>query len=323
MDKVWTAHRNEVFTWQSNVIVMWWKYLVRMKEILVSAGWTLLGTGTGTSGTYNFDGTDILPTFPSTTGMGTYAWICLRAPDNGDGRPRPEIVIQQYHTTADSRMFWRPEGGYTSAGISATSRPTAGLGSENAHPSGTDKDWPISGVTSYWNIFTAPDGSFMSYNYSSSRGAAWHFFLRCMNVQDNDPYPYVSFWRSSSGYQMVDSWQIGYQNGNPSIASYHPTYGKIWSDEAGGGTDKGHGGSRMGLNTSTLWRGSVSPVDGSIQMIGVWVMSWGTTKGHLKGRLPDVFECYSANNTKVNNGEYVQLGSYMLPWLSDTDNLTQ
>lgn len=324
MDKIWTMERNVVFAWDSDATRMWRKYVIKLKEILVANGWVLLGVGMGTgTGQYNFTGTDTLPAFPSVTGTSTDMWVCLRAPDNGDGMPRPEVVIQQEYTSSDCNFWWRPEGGYTSAGIGERQRPTAGTGSENAHAS-NDKNFPVSGVTTYWNFAVAADGSFMAYNYSQSRGAVWHFFLRCVDTEEGDDYPYAAFWRSSYNYQMIDNWQIGYQNGAPSIASYHPTLGKIWTDESGGGADKGYGGSRFGRQITTdIIAAGLSPVDGSPQMMGVWVMSWGASAGQRKGRLPDVFECHLSNGDKVNGGDYIQVGHYLLPWMSATDNLTQ
>jgi hypothetical protein len=320
MDKVWTVDRNVSFVWTTSGGVMWRKFIIKLKETLVAAGWTLRGVGMGTgTGVFDLVGTDPLPAFPSVVGTAAGLWTCLQAPDLGDGNPRPEVVLQQPNGTDECHVHWRAAGGYTDAAIGEATRPTAGLGGEDSRDDSVDQDWPTAAVmkSSFWTFATAPDGSYMAFNYSTNRGAAWHFFLRCEDVEDGDQYPYVMYFRSSGTAAMLDSSILGFNAGVASLSAYHPTLGKIYPAN-------GYGGSRYGSsNVANVVAADVSPVDGEPQMGGVWVMSWGAAEGQVKGRLPDVYECHMADTTKTTTGDYVQLGHYLLPWMSLVDDLMQ
>jgi len=310
MDKTWTMYRNQLFT-PNFWFYDWMAFLI---PILESNGWTLIGWGEGGfsgGGAYYWDRSGV--TTPFSTSQ-TNCWACLQAPDNGDGKTRPEIVWQEPWSTNDLRMWVRHEGGYTNAGIDSHIRPTAGDGGEMGRTS-TDLESNSGTAASRWTFCVASDGSYIAYSSTRNNASAMSAFVRCMDVEELDLYPYACFHRSSYNYQMIDIWQFSYQNGNASIMAYHPTAGDIWGNN--GASADGYGIAKLYCGGGDI-RPGIDPVTGEPTMYGMHVMSWGSY-GHVKGRLPDMFYSGMANNDRVNSGEYIQCGHLMLPWGSDSE----
>ncbi len=81
------------------------------KATLVAAGWTVMASGTGTSGSYNAAGDSIVT---SANLNAANAWFRLRAPDPGDG-VRREYVVQRTTASTTYRIKYSPGAGFTGA----------------------------------------------------------------------------------------------------------------------------------------------------------------------------------------------------------------
>jgi len=316
MDKTWTVDRNFLFSGYTSLSRFQKAWMNKMESILEAAGWTCLGYGGGRfSGVYSFNASGV--TFPGFADDGnTGFWICMRGPDNGDSRPRPEIIYRNVYSTGRMNFFIAPDGGY-SGGDEWTIPGTAGavLNRDNT----TDLDWVRNDTNDVrWTFAYSSDGSYIAYSYARSTGSGLSMMVKCLEVDDADDYPYIGFHRTSASFQMIDRWQISYQNGNASLMGMHPTLGDIWGSNGAGGN--GYGGTEPKVGGTTLKPG-LDPVSGEPTLSRVWVVSWGATQGHVKGHIPDFFLAGMSNTDRFNSGDLTQCGHYALPWGSNSETL--
>lgn len=186
-----------------------------MKEVMVTAGWTVMYSGTGTGGTHG--ASDLI--IDGTVLEGTRAWFRIRHPDG-----IRELIIQRIN----GNMLWRVK---FSLAAGFTSAPTGGGSIDEDHtPSATDEEDILGGGTD-----NAPASSAM---FGSDGTYQWK-----VGADDTSPYNVYAFGLPTGGGIVNATWiietlsqlQITDADGTYIyIKKTTPTYINLWSDASGG-----------------------------------------------------------------------------------------
>jgi len=183
------------------------------KEMLVSAGWTVLESGTGTSGSYNSSGDSIIITTMNTS----RAWFRI---SNGTS----ELCIQR--GTSGTQYYWikySPSAGFTSGSPDEDDMPTASdevdvYSSNNSGTQlfGTDGTYVLQGGAgdaasgySFWLVG-------YSFNSGTPRTAFVMEALSSTDSLDTDPGKQNLFYANYSGFgSVLQANQISYSASAP------------------------------------------------------------------------------------------------------------
>jgi hypothetical protein len=198
------------------------QFLIRLKEVLVIAGWSLIGTGDGTANvSVNLSGgaTDYFPTFPSVTGVGADAWFAIKSADGA-------ILVFQVNSSGYVAMHWSPTGAYTD------DSPTHSVRLGGTTPPADEISLP----TTYNAFCGAATGQKVSIIYDDGAtgfvvfGAAGvnqpigGFFLKLTGYKTGDTTPYVAWWYARNAF---DSWEVAQLSANTGyMVGWHPSGAK-------------------------------------------------------------------------------------------------
>lgn len=189
------------------------QFIVKLKEVLATAGWTLIGYGDGVSGSgFNLTGvTTTFPSFPSYTGMDAGAWLAV---ENVDGI---QIVCQ--HVSGSTFEFYASVGGgYTDDGVGHSTRVgnTTPPADEMAFVHFID-DFG-SEANQYMSIIY--DDTATSFVVFGQYGGADNISLFCLKLtgaKAGDPAPYI--FKAAGG--SADTWDV--VDLQTSVYGWHPS----------------------------------------------------------------------------------------------------
>lgn len=303
----WTVSRNNHIDSTVSNVIRTRQTLCLIKDRLKAATvpWTVVSSGTGTGGSYGSG--DNLPTFPSTSGMNDYAWVCL---ENVDG---VQIVLQV--DNYELHLWVSVDGGYDTAGDeSEVLRPG------NASPPATevqnydpgDVNWGGS-APHYLSIAIEDDGkSFIVFGKDGVYASFAMAIIRCVTIA-GDLHPY---WGLNHAYASNNPWDAGiWQGSSPpnTRMGYHPS----------GGAQMYQVADYEILNTTPMDNMPVNPYDGNEQLMGLVAICGQAPYKHVRGGLIGIMRCPSLLSTgdKLNSGELICMYEFAVPWGSAAESL--
>ena len=188
-----------------------------MKEIMVTAGWTVMYSGTGLSGTH---GASDLITSGSVLNA-TDAWFRIRHPDGAR-----ELIIQRIISSTSWRIKFSLAAGFTGA-------PSGGGSIDEDHPaSATDEEILKGGGTD-----AVATGESM---FSTDGSYRWK-----VGVDDTSPYNMYAFALPTGGGSVTSSWIIetlDQLQATDADGTYifllwdDPVFGNLWLDTVSNGS---------------------------------------------------------------------------------------
>ena len=281
---------------------------ILLKDELLSAGWTMIGYGTGTSGSYSMNSsgvTDPFPSFPTITGVGNNSWFAV---ENADG---VQFVVQ-VNSSGYFGYWWSVAGDYTSCGDEdEDSRP--GNSSPPSDEVGADPDsYKNAGYSAAWYCTVAVSGdgnSFVMYGKRSTN--SWGVALwKLENYKTGDTKPYVSRCYGA-GAAWSDS-RFG-STTDKDLMSWHPSAGA-----------KTYQVSQLYVSGGEFMDDAgPDPITSNEQLVEVMACLRDNPYYQIKGKIPQLLR--NSNNRSMgdtfDSGTYMCMGSYSLPWGSSTDVL--
>ena len=165
-----------------------------LKTTLVSAGWTVSQSGTGTAGTYNSSGDSITSAAVLATAN---AWFMLEITPPG-GIARQAFFFQNGNNNREWRILWSGDGSSIATDGSATAFPTVTNGVYvRGSSGGYDTQFLPTNASYYWNVIAdnaAPYGFwFAAIPFSPNYAASGMIFDPLTAVSSGDTSPYVTF----------------------------------------------------------------------------------------------------------------------------------
>jgi len=286
--------------------------LVLLKDLLKAATvpWTVIGSGTGTGGAYDMAGTDLLPTFPSITGVNDLAWICL---ENSEGA---QICLQVSGT--NFVFTWAAQGGFDDPLPSGDADEDTTPGSTN-NPTTYISQTPSpddmgQNAAHYKSVAVEDDGtSFILFGINGTNPAFNLCFLK-MNTDPADTEPYLGFFfcvNAATPWDM-STWQ---STSNPGTRQcYHPG--------AGAGVEYLIADPNVG-NSYPMDNMPADPYAGKQQTLGMIAISITAPYRHVKGGLPGILRVPSNRSTgdTLEGGDLMVIGEMGVPWGSAVDPL--
>ena len=253
------------------------------KETLKSAGWTVTSSGTGTSGTYNASGDNLL----SGNDFGTMSWWVCEHPTL-DGYKR-YLSVQITTNTARIKMAWAP---YSSGSPNANTVP--GSADEKIlFGSGTDASPTqftfMNSTLSSNNIYISAGNSSEKYSFYfisfASLTAPTGTSVNCLlgmqymqntNALDIDPYIYIM----QTAFYPVDLFSYNNRSvfGWTAKGRSNPVWNQYYSDTFGS-FDTGRFVGNIGNN----------PYDNSIDLFPVLFARPGLDNADIKGICRDMY----------------------------------
>ncbi len=272
--------------------------------------WTVIGSGTGTAGSYDMAGSDLLPTFPSIAGMNDLAWICL---ENAGGA---QIVLQV--SAATFNMYWAAQGGFDDPLPASDADEDTPPGTTN-NPSTFVEQTPLvndvgAGAVHYKSVAVQDNGySFIMFGILGAAAAFNLCFLK-MSTDPADTEPYIGLYYCFNGNQPWDmtTWQ---STSNPETRrAYHPG--------AAAGIEYLIADPNAG-NTYFMDDMPANPYSSKQQTLEMIAVSIAAPYKHVKGGLPAILRVpgnLTTGNT-LNSGDLMVIGEMAVPWGSAVDPL--
>lgn len=207
------------------------QFLIKMKEVLLTAGWSLIGNGDGTSNVnVNLAGgaTDYFPTFPAITGMAAGAWFAVESSSGAQ-------LVFQHLSSSDVHMYWSATGVYTD------DSPTHSLRLGGTTPPADEITQPQSYVGFGTNagqkfsvVYDDTATSFVVFGAYTGNDVLGGFFLELTGTKTGDTAPYVGWWYFRPSYDVWDQLNIPTAD---LISGWHPdgnqreySFGKVRFD---------------------------------------------------------------------------------------------
>ena len=285
------------------------QFLVRLKEVLVTAGWSLIGNGDGTANvSVNLSGgaTDYFPTFPAITGVGTDAWFAIESADGVQ-------LVFQVNGSGYIAMHWSPSGVYTD------DSPTHSVRLGGTTPPADEINLP----TTYNAFCGAALGQQVSFIYDDAAtgfvvfGAAGAnqpiggFFLKLTGYKTGDAAPYVAFWYARNAYDVWEANILAADTGY--MVGWHPS-----------GAEKHYGFSQMEWNGSNIIATlPADPVSGDEQIFDIILGCHEVSFYHIRGVIPGIkwmSGLRSSGDTFLTN-RYMGVGRVAIDGWNSTDAL--
>jgi len=286
--------------------------LVLLKDLLKAATvpWTVVGTGTGTGGSYDMAGTDLLPSFPSITGVNDLAWFCL---ENAGGA---QIVVQVSGT--NFVFSWAAQGGFE-IGLPASDADVDTTPGSSNNPAtyvyqAPSNDDVGQNAAHYKSVAVDDSGlSFIMFGINGVNNAFNLCFLK-MNADAADTEPYLGFFSCAQNDTPWDmsTWQSSSNAGTRRC--FHPG--------AGAGIEYLIADPNAG-NTYFMDDMPADPYAGKQQTLGMIAVSITAPYKHVKGGLPGILRVPGNRSTgdTLEGGDLMVIGEMGVPWGSAVDPL--
>lgn len=286
----------------------------RLKACLVP--WTVVGSGSGSGGSFDMSGADLLPDFPSLTGAGDGSWICLQ---NVDGL---QIVIQQinYSNAGYLYLYWSGDGGYElTSDASATLRPgnvSPPAKQVNMNDDGYTYIDFAGGSVHYKSIAVRDDGRGFILFGKIGAYACQHMAVVKVSGDPLDVDPYVGVHYAVSG-NSNNAWDMSFLEGTSQPSSrrlWHPTGGRRYMSFCD-----------LQSNAADVFDGNlqVNPYSNKTQLMAVVVGCPSVTYKFVKGIVEGYYRVPQGKGIgdKFENGELINMYNIAVPWGSSTDEL--
>jgi len=304
----WTVSRNNIIS-GANTADRAKGAMILIKDKLQAAAvpWTVVKSGTGTGGSYGAG--DLLPTYPSISGVNSYAWVLL---ENTEG---VQVIIQYYSNYL--YMFWAPDGGYESTGDEDEDTRPGDVSPPTTEvinvPSTSNMIWGLNGDY-YLSVATEDSGtSFIVFGKYLTYASAGMAIIK-LNTPSGDLHPY---WGMNVCDDSDTPWGADYWESYSTIANarkaYHPTAGGI-----------NYGVANYKINNSDAMDNMpANPYTGEEQLMGLVAINIQSPHQHVKGGINGIMRCPGnlATGAKLNSGELIVLEDFVVPWGSAVDNL--
>jgi hypothetical protein len=299
----WTITlRNQLITGADvarNKLAAWY-----LKNSLVTAGWTVKGSGYGTagaSGGWDGPGTDRWLSLPTLN----LCWVGL---ENVDG---VQILLQC--STNDLKLYWL-KGAYTGAGAATATLPDRGAipAAEVADSGVNVLGYPTATGEDYY-LQVATDGatSFWAWAQKVSTGLVCYCtaVVRATETKAADLNPY---WGYRYGVNGISAFTLAslVDSAAANCFCLHP----------GAGIKKIYGVADLYTGIYPMDAMPVDPNSGYEQLIDCIVCCGIAGFKHLKGKLPGLMRCSGLRSVGSTFGAstYVSVGRFALPWSPGT-----
>lgn len=192
------------------------QFLIRLKEALVAAGWSLIGCGDGIDDvSVNLSGgaTDYFPTFPSVTGVDAGAWFAVESSSGAQ-------IVFQFPSSDDVYMYWSASGSYTDDSptydtrLGGTTPPSDEITMQQTYAAfGTNSG------QKFTIVYDDTATSFLVFGRYSTNDELGMFFLELSGTKTGDTTPYIAWTYFRTGY---DVWTYLYNPTSDYITGWHP-----------------------------------------------------------------------------------------------------
>ena len=282
-------------------------------HLVDTAGWTRIGTGSGTAGSTNWSAVSVLATYPAITSMALDAWGVW---ENVDGVQ----VCCKVETNISIETWISPGGNFVSTSTTAILPPSE-TGTAPADMITVGSGNFVGASTNKITMAYSGDGNSVIIFGRRGAGPIYNEFafvlVKLEGTKTGDVYPaefpYWSFIYGNPGFNI---WSTGYMSSGVSSKGWgsHPTTGP---QEYG----------LMELWTNLIAPFTVLPVDpisGNAPRMECIVACSIAGSEHIRGKAPGIFRVSAAvhgTGDRLDDAgggvyDWIVMGDYAVPWFS-------
>jgi hypothetical protein len=287
------------------------QFVIKLKEVLDTAGWTIVGYGDGVDDSgWDLGGvTDTFPAFPSTTGMDDGCWF---AAESASGA---QVVFQKTAAAnADVAMWWSASGAYDNTGIGHSTRAgDTGTPADEIDQSGANIAFGgTTGVSKQTIAYTDDAESFIVFGRIAAKDEFRGFFIKLEDFRTGDTIPFVATWYAEAAADTWASTDLETPTANE-VLGWHPD-----------GAEKEYAFSNVSfdsVNIMTLI--GPDPVSGDDQLIDVLLGCQIVGYYHIRGKVSGIVRAPDgrASGDKYASNKWMQIGSFAIDGWNSTDSL--
>jgi hypothetical protein len=271
-----------------------------LKDALTTAGWTVVGSGTGTAGAFNWGGADLWAAAPTLD----MCWVALQ---NLDG---VQLLLQC--STSTLLMYWY-KGVYSGVGAAANVLPNRAPNlpaSEvaNSLGGGWTSGTPYANASDFYLQVAVDDVTLSFWAWAKNAAIVTYgtALVKLTDAKASDPNPY---------------WGVRYGTGGTSAFSLNcmcTILDHTYSVHPATNVRTEYGLTELlGLGVDSMFTAiPVDPNSANEQLMECLVGSVISNYWHLKGKAPGILRCSSSRSVgdTFDAETYVCVGVYALPW---------
>jgi len=299
---VWNIYRNDIPYTGGSYDPRGRNAWYQIKERLVENGWTILGTGNGSS-SFDVAGADL---WTSAGAMSQGCWLWIKNVED------VECVLWFQDTY--NWWLWASFDGFNTTGVSASSPPGNSSPPADLCNPGADGNNDLSPYVDCYATLLVNETSFLTFGRTGSayRGVPSMCFVK-LDVRDQtDPYPYwFRVWGYNSYGTSYKAWlAVRMEDTRANNRGRHP----------GGNVYQYSAAKYQCPNSNMMDSMPDDPVTGDPVMHNVWVCCYDNQ--HVRGKIPDVYRVseLKADGAHLHDDAFVVCSDYCFPWES-TDTL--